>query len=117
MNLHNQLPSNIYVISTAVTNQLPPAKGKFFSITCTVAGTVSVKGGAGFEHKAGSVSGTSHIDPSTGVAHTGNTAAEGFFEKISSAELDIPMIAGQTIYGRFDSVKSDGTFTGFAYAG
>jgi len=78
---------------------------------------VSVKGGAGFERLAGSVTGTSHIDPSTGVAHTGNTAAEGFFEKISSAELDIPMIAGQTIYGRFDSLKSDGTFTGFAYAG
>jgi hypothetical protein len=117
MNLHNQLPSNIYVISTATTNQLPPAKGKFFSITCTAAGTVSVKGGAGFERLASGATGTSYIDPSTGVAHTGNTAAEGFFEKLSSVELAIPMIAGQTIYGRFDSLKSDGTFTGFAYAG
>jgi len=117
MNLHNQLPSNIYVISTAAVNQIAPARGKFFAITCTIAGTVSVKGGGGFERLASGAGGTGHIDPVTGVAHTGNTAAEGFFEKLSSGELDIPMIAGQTIYGRFDSLKTDGTFTGFAYAG
>ena len=78
---------------------------------------MSVKGGGGFERLASGVDGAEHIDPVTGVAHTGNTSAEGFFEKLSSVELDIPMIVGQTIYGRFDSLKTDGTFTGFAYAG
>ena len=46
-----------------------------------------------------------------------NSAGDGFFETLSTSEVDLVMIAGQTIYGRFDSVKSDGTFTGFAYAG
>ena len=46
-----------------------------------------------------------------------NAAGDAFYESISSQDTDLTMIAGQTIYGRFDSLKSDGTFTGFAYAG
>ena len=46
-----------------------------------------------------------------------NSDGDGFFQTVSDTEVDLPMIAGQTIYGRFDSLKSDGTFTGFAYAG
>jgi hypothetical protein len=45
------------------------------------------------------------------------TAGDGFYESIPAEARAIPMIAGQTIYGRFDSIMSDGTFTGFAYAG
>ena len=125
MNLHNQLPSNIYLVSTTTTDvSAAPKNGKFFSITCTAAGTVKVKGGAIFQYVDVSDSTSVHtgfIDADTGQAYTSdsdmNSDGDGFFQTVSTSEVDIPMIAGQTIYGRFDSLKSDGTFTGFAYAG
>ena len=125
MNLHNQLPSNIYVI-TAVTTDVSatPVRGKFFAITCTVAGTVKVKGSGVFQYVDISDASDVHtgfIDQSDGEVFGSdsdmNSAGDGFFETLSTVEVDLVMIAGQTIYGRFDSVKSDGTFTGFAYAG
>ena len=117
MNLHNQLPANIYVITTGTTTHSAPVNGKFFSVTCTAAGTLKVKGGGEYAFIDASASGSGHIDPTTGLEFTGNTSSDGFYEKLSTSETDIPMIAGQTIYGRFDTLKSDGTFTGFAYAG
>jgi len=125
MNLHNQLPSNIYVISASATTASSPVNGKFFSITCSVAGDITVKGGACFEYinidAASAADVVKYIDPSTGDAYVDEAAANGdatgFYQKVSSQDVRITMVAGQTIYGRFDSVKSDGTFTGFAYAG
>ena len=132
MNLHNQLPSNIYVIDATVTDTdassnpvAHPIQGKFFSITCTAAGTVKVTGGGIFQYVDISDHATNiHlnlIDADTGSAYTADSDmtadGDGFFETVSTVEVDIPLIAGQTIYGRFDTVRSDGTFTGFAYAG
>ena len=101
-----------------------PVRGKFFAITCSVAGTVKVKGADIFQYvdvtDATDVH-TNFIDQSDGEVFGSdsdmNSAGDGFFETLSTVEVDLVMIAGQTIYGRFDSVKSDGTFTGFAYAG
>ena len=119
------LPKSIYVISATTTDVFAtPRSGKFFSITCSVAGTVKVKGGGVFEYvdiSDATDTFQNYIDPSTGVAFADdaamNTAGDGFYESISTQDTDLVMIAGQTIYGRFDSLKSDGTFTGFAYAG
>jgi len=125
MNLHNQFPSNIYVISTSATGDEAPLRGNFFAITCTIAGNVTVTGGGVHVYvdidsaTGGDV--VKYIDPNTGEAYENATAADGdspgFYEKVGSETSVLSMIAGQTIYGRFDSVKTDGTFTGFAYAG
>lgn len=125
MNLHNQLPDNVYIISATTTDvSAVPIRGKFFAITCSVAGTVKVKGAGVFEYVDVSDATNVHqnyIDADTGEAYSADSAmnsdGDGFFQKIDTSETDIVMIAGQTIYGRFDSLKSDGTFTGFAYAG
>ena len=125
MNLNNQLPRNIYAIAADVVDvSATPARGKFFAITCTVAGSVLVKGGGVFIYVDVSDSTSVHttfIDPATGVPFVNdaamNTRGDGFYESIETTERTLVMIAGQTIYGRFDSLKSDGTFTGFTYAG
>ena len=119
----NSLAKNTYLISATTTDvSATPKQGKFFSITCTVAGTVKVKGGGVYEYvDVSDATNTfgNYIDPNTGAAFATdaamNTRGDGFYERIGTAETDIAMIAGQTVYGRFDSVKSDGTFTGFAY--
>ena len=119
----NQFPKSIYIIDATTDVNAAPENGVFVTISCSVAGTVKVKGGGIYEYKDVSTSTTDYvdyIDPSTGAAFvddaTMNTAGDGFYEALDSVEVDVPMIAGQTIYGRFNSVKSDGTFTGFAYA-
>ena len=119
------LAKSIYVISTTTTDVFAtPKSGKFFSITCSIGGVVKVKGGGVYEYvDVSDATNTfqNYIDPATGVAFVSdaamNAAGDAFYESISSQDTDLTMIAGQTIYGRFDSLKSDGTFTGFAYAG
>jgi hypothetical protein len=121
------LPKRIYVIDATATDlQATPKSGKFFSITCSVAGSVNVTGGGVFIYVdasalADDAAAQKFIDPSDGVAFSTKaevvTADDGFYESIPAEARAIPMIAGQTIYGRFDSIMSDGTFTGFAYAG
>jgi hypothetical protein len=121
------LPKSIYVIDATATDlQATPKSGKFFSITCSVAGSVSVTGGGVFIYVdatalANDAAAQKFIDPSEGVAFSTKAevvaAGDGFYESIPTEARAIPMIAGQTIYGRFDSLMSDGTFTGFAYAG
>lgn len=121
------LPKSIYVIDATATDlQATPKSGKFFSITCSVAGSVSVTGGGVFIYVdantlANDAAAQKFIDPSDGVAFSTKAevvaADDGFYESIPTEARAIPMIAGQTIYGRFDSLMSDGTFTGFAYAG
>ena len=121
------LPKSIYVIDATATDlQATPKSGKFFSITCSVAGSVNVTGGGVFiyvdaSELADDAAAQKFIDPSDGVVFSTKAevvaAGDGFYESIPTEARAVPMIAGQTIYGRFDSVKSDGTFTGFAYAG
>jgi len=123
------LPKRIYVIDATATDlQATPKSGKFFSITCSVAGSVNVTGGGVFiyvdaSELANDAAAQKFIDPSDGVAFSTKAeveaaaAGDGFYESIPTEARAIPMIAGQTIYGRFDSLKSDGTFIGFAYAG
>ena len=121
------LPKSIYVIDATATDlQATPKSGKFFSITCSVAGSVNVTGGGVFiyvdaSELADDAAAQKFIDPSDGVAFSTKAevvaAGDGFYESIPTEARAVPMIAGQTIYGRFDSVKSDATFTGFAYAG
>tara|TARA_R100000149_G_scaffold64794_1_gene37479 strand:- start:497 stop:880 length:384 start_codon:yes stop_codon:yes gene_type:complete len=121
-----QMPKNTYLISATTTDVSagPKNADHFFAITCTISGTVKVKGGGVYQYVDISEATNVHqnfIDPDTGVAFvndaTMNSAGDGFYQRIDSVETDIAMIAGQTVYGRFASVKSDGTFTGFAYAG
>ena len=120
------LPTNTYLISATTTDVSagPKNADHFFAITCTVAGTVKVKGGGVYEYvdvTDATDTFQNYIDPNTGVAFANdaamNTRDDGFYQRIDSVETDIAMIAGQTVYGRFAAVKSDGTFTGFAYAG
>jgi len=121
-----QLPKNTYLISATTTdvNAGPKNADHFFAITCSVAGTVKVRGGGVYEYvdiSDATDTFQNYIDPDTGSAFaddaTMNTAGDGFYQRIDTIDTDIAMIAGQTVYGRFASVKSDGTFTGFAYAG
>lgn len=119
----NALPNTTYVIdANAVDVQATPKSGTFHSISCSVGGTVTVTGGGVYIYVDVSVATDVHtgfIDPATGVVFeddaTMNTAGDGFYESVSTTARNIVMIAGQNIYGKFDSVKSDGTFTGFAY--
>ena len=123
MSQSSPFPKSTYLISANTTDvNATPKHGSFSAVTCTVAGTVKVRGGGVYEYvdvsDASDVH-TSFIDPTTGVVFADdaamNTRGDGFYQKINSVDTDIAMIAGQTVYGRFDSVKSDGTFTGFAY--
>ena len=110
------LGKNIHVITTSATGQVGPRVGDhFFAITCTVAGTCTVEGGA-YAYIASGASGSGYIDPETGEEFGGNTDAAGYYEPVSTTDVDLVMIAGQTVYGRFNTLKSDGTFTGFAYS-
>jgi hypothetical protein len=119
----NSTPKNIYVISATTTDvAATPVNGKFSAITCSVGGTVKVTGGGIFQYVDVSDATDVHtnfIDDDTGLVYAAdsamNTDGDGFFETVNTVEVDLVMIAGQTIYGKFDSVKSDGTFTGFAY--
>ena len=119
-----QMPKNTYLISATTTdvNAGPKNADHFTAITCTVAGTVKVRGGGVYEYVDVSDATNvfqNYIDPDTGLAFADNASMtpDGFYQRIDSVDTDIAMIAGQTVYGRFASVKSDGTFTGFAYAG
>ena len=119
------LPKNTYVISTITDRRNGiGVRGSFFAITCSIAGTVNIKGAGIYEYVDVSASTTdyqSYIDPSTGETFVDNAtidaAGDGFYERIPTSETSVDMIAGQTIYGKFTEVGSDGTFTGFAYAG
>lgn len=120
--ISNTLPNNTYLISADVDIKAPPRQGKFNAVTCTVAGTLKVTGGGVYEYvDVSDATDTfqNYIDPDTGAPFvddaTMNTAGDGFYERKAGVSTDVVMIAGQTIYGRFDNVTSDGTFTGFAY--
>jgi hypothetical protein len=110
-----------YVIETDTTNGRP-STGYFSAITCNVAGNVIVRGSGlfGFADADGSPTGwVAYIDPSTGKrfadADALLAAGDGYYEFVPTINVGLTMVSGQTIYGRWTSVSSDGTFTGFAF--
>ena len=119
------LPKNTYIIDAGASRRDgQPVRGSFFAITCSIPGSVKLKGAGIYKFVDVDVSVVdylSYIDPSTGerfVDDAAMTAAgDGFYELLDTIEDTVPMIAGQTIYGKFTEVGSDGTFTGFAYVG
>lgn len=121
----NAFPSNIHAIiaASADVNATPKHDGYFHTITCSIAGGILVRGGGIYEYVDVTDATDVHqnyIDPSTGAAFVNdtlmNSAGDGYYESINSRDVTLTMVVGQTIYGRFDSIKGDGTFTGFAYS-
>lgn len=113
------LGKNIHVITTSATAQVGPTVGDhFYAINCTAPGTCTVEGGPYVYFASGATPGVGYIDPDTGEAFgaSDTTSAAGFFAPVSTTDVALVMIAGQTVYGRFNTLKSDGTFTGFAYS-
>jgi hypothetical protein len=107
----------------AVNDEAVAGDNKHFdAIHCTTAGTVQLKAGGIFQYLAAVAEGatntnTTFINPATGVAFVAgdDDIAAGFFEGVGSAYVDVPMTAGQTIYGRITAAKiASGTFRGEA---
>jgi hypothetical protein len=105
------LPKNLYYVNS--TNELVAPEGRhFFSVTSLDGGTVTLKGGGIFVHKAAVADGTDNtntgfINPETGVAFVAgdNPFAAGQYEALPSTSVDIVLAAGQTVFGRFTSVS------------
>lgn len=119
----NLLPTSTYIITASATGaDVTPASGTVFhSVTCSIGGSITVNAGSVYEFVDGATASetgaTGYINPNTGEAFsvTGHGGySTGFYQPVGTTT--ITMIAGQTIYGRFTTVQSDGTFTGFAYA-
>jgi len=107
----------------AVNDEAVAGDNKHFdAIHCTTAGTVQLKAGGIFQYLAAVAEGatntnTGFINPATGVAFVAadDDIAAGFYEGVGSAYVDVPMTAGQTIYGRITAAKiASGTFKGEA---
>lgn len=79
-------PKGFHKIGTANTSAVTPSSGSFFtSVLCVTAGDVTLNGG-------------------------------GMYDGASAdSSLTITMSAGMIIYGKFDSVASDGTGEFIAY--
>lgn len=94
----------------------------FDAIHCTTAGTVQLKAGGIFQYKGVVSEGvnntnTGFINPTTGVAFVAadNPFDAGFYEGVGDVYVDVPMTAGQTIYGRITAAKIvSGSFKGEA---
>lgn len=110
----NLIGKNPHYIVGAVTATL--TGGDYFhTITVLADAVLTVKGGGIFEYLAGGADGTGHIDPDTGVAHTGNTDAVGFYEALGTTGVAITIPAGVTIYGRFTEIASSSADISIAY--
>tara|TARA_R110002167_G_scaffold108285_1_gene276538 strand:- start:794 stop:1144 length:351 start_codon:yes stop_codon:yes gene_type:complete len=110
----NLIGSNPHYIVGAVTATL--TGGDYFhTITVLADAVLTVKGGGIFEHLASGADGAGHIDPDTGVAHTGNTDAAGFYEALGTTGVAITIPAGVTIYGRFTEIASSSADVSIAY--
>jgi len=125
----NLTPTNTYIIDATATDLLATPYNAdasldsyFHTISCSVAGTVNVTGGSIFVYVDVSESTSDFakfINPDTGEVFADNTTmdalGDGFYESISTESRALKMGVGQTVYGRFTAVQSDGTFEGFAY--
>jgi hypothetical protein len=95
---------------------LTQEQGWFSQITCSTAGTVSVKGTSILEFIASGASITGHIDPATGTTGVGTASSSGYFEALPGTQVSIPMAAGDTINGHFTHISTDSNFKGWGYA-
>lgn len=126
----NLIPNQTHIIDVAAVDlQATPYNGDssldnyFHTISCSVGGTVNVTGGSVFVYVDVSESTSDFekfIDPATGKIFISNAVmdayGDGFFQSIDTEARALVMGVGQTVYGKFTSVKSDGTFAGFAYS-
>ena len=125
-------PKHVYVLDGTDTagNRAPRISALdeqvFHRIDCTAAASIIVTGFGIFEY-VGSVAddatAAKYIDPLTGAPFTDkdifddSSHGAGFYEKIDTEAMTVPMIAGQTMFGKFKTIDTNGTtFKGFAYA-
>ena len=102
--------------SAVKPSYLTQEQGWFSQITCSTAGTITVRGTSILEWIASGAAITGHIDPATGTTGVGTASADGYFEALPGTDVDIPMAAGDTINGHFTHVKTDANFKGWGYA-
>ena len=125
-------PKHVYVLDGTDTagNRAPrisaPDEQVFHSIHSTLSASISVTGYGIFEYVASvadNAAAAKYIDPLTGEPFVSKAIFDdsdhgaGFYEKIDTEAMTVPMIAGQTMYGKFKTIDTNGTtFKGFAYA-
>lgn len=101
-----------YLLDANGEEAIAPTGGHFDAIYCTTSGTVQLKAGGIFQYLAAVAEGatntnTTFINPATGVAFVAgdDNIAAGFYEGDGSQYVNVPMVAGQTIYGRISAAK------------
>jgi len=95
----NQFPKNFVLVNEAQT-----VTGDFYAIQVLVAAdaNMTVKGSGILEYLAANGGDGTHLDSSGNVL--GSTHDAGFYEALSTQAVTLPCIAGNTIYGKFNSV-------------
>tara|TARA_R110000823_G_scaffold301064_1_gene421963 strand:- start:665 stop:1015 length:351 start_codon:yes stop_codon:yes gene_type:complete len=110
----NLIGKNPHYIVGAQTATL--AEGDYFhTITVLADAVLTVKGSGIFVYLESGAGGTGHIDPDTGVAHTGDTDEARFYEALGTTGVAITIPAGVTIYGRFTEIASSSSDISIAY--
>lgn len=98
-------PSNAFPKEFVLINGAETVTGEFFAIHVLVAAdaNMTVKGSGIYEQLAADASdGSTHVDPDGGTLAT--THAAGRYERLSTVNTVLPCVAGNTIYGNFNSV-------------
>ena len=109
--------SKTYVISASAAATPSTSGASFTKITVGGAGNILVKGSGIFTYvdidAADSTNVVKYIDPSTGAAYTGTSAATGdgvgYYEFVSTIEQSLAVVAGQVLEGDFTSVQLPGS--------
>ena len=120
------LENRLYLVSSNDALVPTPATGAthFRKVVCSVAGTLRVFGGvAEFVDVSGLADDAAaqvYINPETGVAFTDKAEAvalgDGCYEKIDSLFINVAMVAGDVIEGKFSKIQGGGSMICFAYA-
>tara|TARA_Y100000114_G_scaffold154772_1_gene177470 strand:- start:1748 stop:2131 length:384 start_codon:yes stop_codon:yes gene_type:complete len=119
------LENRLYLISGTNAFLPTPATGAthFRKVVCTVAGTLRVFGGvAEFVDVSGLADDAAaqvYTNPETGVAFTDKAEAvalgDGCYEK-HTLFINVVMVAGDVIEGKFYKIQGDSSISCFAYA-
>jgi hypothetical protein len=114
-----QFPDAVFLVD-AVSQPVKPDGGVVYAITNIGPDVnVHVKSNV-FEYIDVGGALTSYIDPTTGelgvasvglVDASGNTTKAGYYELTSSQNKSIPILSGQTIYGKFSEAQLPGSET------
>ena len=91
-------------------------EGWFSEISCTTAGTITVKGTGTMQYIASGSAITGHIDPATGITGVGNAPAAGYYEALPVTAVAFALTAGDKIFGNFKEFATNSAFKGYAYA-